>query len=385
MKFVNIILPLLTIAAASCSKEESIVYKTDFSGEENRLASFALVTDEGKSYSATLYNDEILMVLPSDVNLETLKPQYLLAENTSLQPDPANVKDWGSEQRFLATSYSGQQRVYTYRLSLVESENPQTVILATQADVDAFGKSGQTHVTGNLIIGMTPDGYDDKNTVLPITNCPITSLSALSKLRQVDGELIIYPTYTGSNIEGLNAVETLGGLRISVNENCTPLQSIYFPSLRHVSNNLVMSTNKLQDADFPVLESIGGNFDLVTADLQLLKVPSLETIGGWLRLDGSLFKIPTGFPTVNPLSAIEFPRLRSVLYIYIYWYESVTTMNFESLESVEDILIYWCSIFSDFSTFANIVPTLDAEHWTVEGNGYNPSWQDMAEGRYTKQ
>ncbi len=381
MKSANIILLMLLIAAASCSKEESTVYRTDFSGEENRLASFALVTAEGKSYPATLYDDEILMVLPSDINLETLTPQYLLAENTSLQPDPANVKDWGSEQRFLATSYSGRQRVYTYRLSLVESENPQTVILATQADVDAFGKSGQTQVTGNLIIGMTPEGYDDRNTVLPITSSPITSLSALSKLRQVDGELIIYPTYTGSNIEGLNAVETLGGLRISANDRCTPLPSIYFPSLRHVANNLVMNTNKLQDADFPVLESIGGNFDLGTADLQLLKVPALETIGGWLRMDGSLEKIPGGFPTVNPLSAIEFPRLRSVPYIFIYQYESVSTMNFEALESVEDIQIYFCSFFTDFSTFANIVRTLEPEHWNVDG----PSWQDMIEGRYTKQ
>lgn len=387
MKRISLFTLILSILFVSCSTEERTVYRTDFSGEENRIASFALVTNDGKNYAATLCDNEILLALPADTDFESIRPEYLLAENASIQPDPVNIKDWSSEQRFLITPYSGQSRVYTYRITLVESENPQSVILATQEDVEAFGKSGQTRVTGNLIIGMMPDSWDLTNTVLPITNNPITSLSALSKLKQVDGELVIYPTYMASNLNGLNAVESLGGFRIYADSySVPPLQSIYLPSLVKISNNWSCNNNnKLQDIDLPLLCEIKGCFDLETADLQLLKVPKLEKIGTRLKFWAGISKIPSGFPTVNPISSLAFPALRSVPYIYIYRYESVSDMDFSALEQVEDIHIELCTYFSDFSTFAAIVPTLGENNWKTENNAYNPSYQDMIEGRYTKQ
>lgn len=374
----------LMSVCSSCRKEEEIVYRTDFSGDENRIASFTLLSSEGKRFSATLCDDEILMALPADTEFDRLKPEYLLAENTSLQPDPADVKDWSSEQRFLVTSYTGENRVYVYRVSIVESEDPQTVVLATQAEVDAFGKSGQTRVTGNLIIGTNPESYDDTGTVTPITEIPVTSLSALSKLQQVDGELLLKPTYMGTNLDGLNAVEVLGGFRIYCESSgwCSTLRSIYFPALKSIATNLSCHSNKLQDIDMPLLQSVGGNLDIQTADLQLLKMPALETVKSRLYLDGSEMKEPSGFPTVNPIASLAFPLLKSVPYIYLGNWESVTALDFSSLESVDDIYIFWCSYLSDFSSFVPVIPLLDANHWYVGQCAYNPTWQEMVDGKY---
>ena len=39
----------------------------------------------------------------------------------------------------------------------------------------------------------------------------------------------------------------------------------------------------------------------------------------------------------------------------------------------------------DFSTFSRVIPGLDAALWRISGCGYNPTWQDMADGKHIGQ
>ncbi len=54
---------------ASCQKEE---YVSPFSGDDNRIVSLTVHTEDGVSYDAVISDDEIVLTVPYDVSLDIL-------------------------------------------------------------------------------------------------------------------------------------------------------------------------------------------------------------------------------------------------------------------------------------------------------------------------
>lgn len=96
--------------------------------------------------------------------MEDAQVSYELCEHASIYPDPATVADWDQEWQFLVSSYDNQNdRTYLYTVERTDIATDGSLTLRTQAEVDAFARSGINTVEGNLTIG----GEDEEN---PVTN-----------------------------------------------------------------------------------------------------------------------------------------------------------------------------------------------------------------------
>lgn len=356
MKKIWIIFCFILLAVA-CDKDEKTVYESDFEGNGNRIVSFALVSTDGERYPASIRNDEVVITLPSDLDLERVKPEYQVSENAILQPEPNRISDWLQEYRFLVTSYSSRSRVYHYRVNLTGYESSlKSYFLKTQEEVDAFAESGVTEVL-DLTIGTT-DGNDPK----------ITNLKGLSKLRKIMGKLVVWSaTFAGENLDGLYALESVGTIEAL---NCS---SIYLPVLKNIAYGASLSG--FIDVDLPELTKVGGPLSLSGASrVELIKVPKLETVAGKLLVKG-------GWD--SNITVVEFPELVSVYEFELGRFPDLTTILLPGLKEVYDVRIDYGQKLSDFSVFAPFIPSLDSEHWRVTRCLYNPTYQDMVDGKYT--
>ena len=356
MKRIWIVFCFMLLAAA-CDKDEKTVYESEFAGNGNRIVSFALVSTDGERFPASIKNDEIVITLPSGLDMEGVKPEYRVSEHAVLQPNPNNISDWLQEYRFLVTSYSTQSRVYQYRVNLTGHEgNLKSYSLKTQEEVDAFAESGVTEVL-DLTIGTT-DGNASK----------ITNLKGLSKLKKIVGKLVVWSaTFTGENLDGLYALESVGTIEAL---NCS---SIYLPALKSIAYGA--SFSGFIDIDLPELIKVGGQLSLSGASrVELIKVPKLETVAGKLLVKG-------GWD--SNIAVIEFPELVSVYELELGRFLNLTSILLPELKEVYDVRIDYGQKLSDFSVFAPFIPLLDNEHWKITRCLYNPTYQDMVDGKYT--
>lgn len=66
-------------------------------------------------------------------------------------PRPGDCRDWDQEWQFLVSSYDNQNdRTYLYTVERTDIATDGSLTLRTQAEVDAFARSGINTVEGNL-------------------------------------------------------------------------------------------------------------------------------------------------------------------------------------------------------------------------------------------
>ena len=111
--------------------------------------------------------------------------------------------------------------------------------------------------------------------------------------------------------------------------------------------------------DMPVLKTVNGNcvFSseyMGTAHTTSIKAPLLESIGGYLQVGGTA--------TSNNYT--------------------IASLDFSSLRQVNRIEIKSLNVLKDFSSFAAAVPVMTTSKWRISGCGYNPTYQDMVNGKF---
>lgn len=395
MKKVITILMLSGVSLASCQKDE---YVSPFSGDDNRIVSLTVHTEDGASYDAVISEDEIVLTVPDDVSLEKANVTYTITENTVVQPKFESVSDWSQPYRFLATSYSQQDRIYTYHVKYMDGENRESVVLNTQSDVAEFGRSGRTTVSGNLIIGTAANDGD-----------PITNINALQGVTVVKGSVIIRDSYAGENLDGLSGLESVGGIVLGAEEvGCldatvknpvftgsshSGVRNIYLASLREVTGTIRIYAEHMQDLHFPELETVGLDFLLMSNDLQYFNLPKLRKVGGSLMLCGALLSrdgweivnIDTGVPfTQTALDYLELPRLETIGTLSLRSFHKVTKIVLPQLREAGYVDLK-DSAFEDYTDLATVAETLDERRWDVRNCIYNPTWQDMHDKKYTRE
>ena len=102
-----------------------------------------------------------------------------------------------------------------------------------------------------------------------------------------------------------------------------------------------------------------------------LNLPELESVGGIFGIMNS--------------TLINCPKLKLVSEkLFISTAPKCTQVSFPVLNSVPNIKIESMGQLSDFSTFATVIEngSVTDGNWEVTGCKYNPTWQDMKEGRY---
>jgi hypothetical protein len=347
---ISLLAPLFMVA---CNDDDSA-----FSGNDNHIASFQLKQGENTFYAA-ISQDKLTVTVPANLSLQGATATIIISELASISPDPSSITDWDNEQTFTVTSYNGNKQTYIYNVAHNAVSKDGDVALLTQADVDAFAALELSELDGSLTIGAAT-GQDS-----------IYSLKGLEKLKQVKYDLIINPTYAGSDLEGLENLELIGSLQIMRNKklknvtlpklqaimlgltiNEGGLETLQFPELLKVDNEIsLMNLDSLLVMEFPKLKSVVNNVTLQAGwninKLQKIHFPALEKIGGKLDITNWKEVTETAFPnllnvrelnisSLNKLEKMEFPSLEKVegkMYFAVT-NENITAVDFSSLTAI---------------------------------------------------
>jgi hypothetical protein len=151
------------------------------------------------------------------------------------------------------------------------------------------------------------------------------------------------------------------------------------------------------EVSLPKLKSVGGDFTLsvATKTAETLDCPELATVGG-------NFSLYTGYDATNGsmkgLKTALFPKLATVggkLTVRAstangaaYANKQLADLNgFAALRSVQAVEIAWMTNLTDYSGLrgAFTAAPWGAGNWTATGNGYDPTYQDLEDGKWTKQ
>ncbi|MFV0538463.1 MAG: hypothetical protein ACK5M3_14010 [Dysgonomonas sp.] len=209
-------------------------------------------------------------------------------------------------------------------------------------------------------------------------------------------------TWSDCNIASLVGFKELKSLNFSINEDSQTEATL---NIEKVSNNLTFSTYYLQKASLPNLKEVGGTFNLssppkeielpllaklgsgnlTVSSMKKFSLPSLKTVEGNLT-------IVSGNYNGDELEEISMPLLTTVNgtldvsgYSNYYGNTKLKNLNgFSALTSVKGIKIAYNTSLTDFSGLKNILSSITASSWSVTYNAYNPTFQDMQDGKYVK-
>jgi hypothetical protein len=313
------LLLIATLVSPACRK------KNEFQGHDNFITSFTLKKGT-TTFTAAITDSSIVIKAPEGFSLDSAKATVTLSENATIYPSPSSIVQWGDESLFVINAYNGEKRSYKYTVDRVGISVDNSVVLATQADVDAFAARGATEITGNLIIGSTA-GTDS-----------ITNLTALYKLKKVGYSLIIYPTFSATQIVGLDNLQTVGGT-IQI-ESLNNLVKVALPALETIGS-LSIRTPFTEDLEFPKLTRITKSL-MVNAPLNAMSFPDLSQVGGALTLS-------TDNNTASALIAvISFPMLTNAGSISLSGFRQTTKLDFPELTTTGDLNL------SDLTALYNI-------------------------------
>lgn len=296
------------VLVASCKKD-----KDPFTGKDKYIASFSL-KQGSVTLHATIANNVISIAAPDSLTLTGATAAVTMSEHATIYPDPAAIKDWDEDHQFAVNARNGEQLTYRFTVVRKHIDAAGTVVLETQADVNAFGAKGFTAVGGNLVIGRTT-GLDS-----------ISTLAPLDKLKVVAYSLIIYPTYTGADLAGLDKLEQVGGdIRM---DGLKYLAGVQFPALQSAGDVYIKNT-LVGVAAFPELTKVSRAFTL-DAPLSEVKVPNLQTVGGAVTLN-------TANGSNAMLARVNFPALEKAGAFICTMFKNATKVELPALQQVGDM------------------------------------------------
>ncbi len=185
--------------------------------------------------------------------------------------------------------------------------------------------------------------------------------------------------YSGESFT-IDGVEEVTG---NANFNLYGITDISFPDLKYVGGTLNISAYTPMELSIPKLDS-AGSINADVSSIPSFVLPSLKKVNG-------NFSILWGSDW-GTIEELGFPLLKEIagqLQLYAYSHDqrntNITHLNaFENLEQADRINISFGGVLADFSGFKKVIPTLSEGSWATSNNLYNPTYTDMAEGRYTK-
>lgn len=262
-----------------------------------------------------------------------------------------------------------------------------------------------TKVDGTLFLNSL--SFIESLNVPQLTSCQKIRLSSLTLLEKFDiskiqdladidistcknlTELICPTTITGnlkfvpsSQNQDFSIIKGLENVEGEVN-----LASFSYPTLEVLGikkiGKIAISANRdIVDVSFPKVENIG-TFSIINASkMETLSLPQLA------RLES--FNITNCIK----LSKMEFSKLAEIDGLLKFYGASNASGaknslikdfdTFSSLNSVGSVDIKYAGSLADFTGLKNTVSKLNASLWSVSGCQYNPTFQDMLNGKYTE-
>lgn len=185
----------------------------------------------------------------------------------------------------------------------------------------------------------------------------------------------------------LTNLESIGG-DLSCSKLYGGSKKFEMPNLKKIGGScLVMADGG--DVQMGALESIGEKSDKAEAVFDFREASIL--CQNLRVVEGSLQLIVFDESGVKKLDFSKLERVNKKLMIKSFWDTQVLKeIDFSKLDYVQSVKIIEQTSLEDFSCFANIFEhgrkvITEEGNWAVSGCGYNPTLQDMQEGRYKKE
>ncbi|WP_071145616.1 receptor L domain-containing protein [Bacteroides ihuae] len=307
-----------------CSDDD----KAPADANENFITS-ATLTVGGKTYEAIIANNEITITVPYTVSLSGATVDLKYTPSAKILPEPTSITDWDNERIFRVTSYNGDEKQYTYRVIKDDIRQEGDVTLSNASEITAFAESGVTIIKGNLTIG-TDDGED------------IEKITELSKLKQVEGNIVIKNSYKGNDLTGLDNLTSIGGLYVG-NKNLfstSPLYQVSLEALTTVTGNVIICNNETKWIMTKALANVGGNVVINSSNLQSIQMEALSKVNGNFNIQSATDEDGDGVPELSgTMVSLALPELTSVGdTLSANYLASLKSINLEKLESAGAIL-----------------------------------------------
>lgn len=193
---------------------------------------------------------------------------------------------------------------------------------------------------------------------------------------------------TGVEIEFPELQEIGGALTLGTNTNANKID---FPLLKRILGSCSVTTYKLKnDIEFTNLESIGtdGADAQIKFEIEATNIlcPKLKTINGKFDIATSSFMFDMEVDKVSYPNVESISENLSITCPYSdFGSNGILSIDFSGLKSAKGISISGQGDVTDFSSFKylfeNNVLTGESQ-WSVKECGYNPTFQEMKDGKY---
>ncbi len=389
----NLVILAGLLSFQSCSDDDEET--SPFQGTDNTLVSFALTTTGGVRYVGEITDNQVVVTAPQNVSLSGATATYTLCEQASISPDPAQLSDWDNEHQFTVTSYNNTPKTYTYSVKRTDVASDGSVTLLTQSDVVALAESGIAIINGDLVIGDNNDTEEEdpitdlsplaglnevKQNIFVYASFAGTGLNGLENITSAAGlylgsTSLVLTTPNEFEVK-LSSLKSLGSLVVNsgtIKSLLLPalketgylyicaqkLEKIDFTSLTDCSTDFIMKQSStstynevLEALNFPALENVGGLLTLNNFAAQEVTFPKLKQIGAAVNIrymkgwkDISFPELTAIYSTLTMqnmtmVNSLLFPKLETingavVMEVYTYSTNTLSSVNFDSLKSVE--------------------------------------------------
>ncbi|WP_321480177.1 hypothetical protein [uncultured Bacteroides sp.] len=308
----------------SCSDDD----KAPADADENFITS-ATFTIGDKTYEAVINDNIISITVPYTISLDGAKVNLKYTPSAKIMPDPASITNWDSERIFRVTSYNGEEKQYTYRIIKDDIRQEGDVTLKNATEITTFAKNGVTIIKGNLTIG-TDDGESIEN------------ITELSKLKEVEGNIIIKNSYQGNDLTGLDNLTTIGGLYVGNKDNfsTSPLYQVSLEALTKVTGNITICNNETKWVMSKALTDVDGSIVINSSNLQSIQMEMLNKVTGNLNIQSATDEDNDGTPELGgTMVSLNLPELTTVGdTLSVNYLSALKSINLEKLESAGSIL-----------------------------------------------
>lgn len=175
-------------------------------------------------------------------------------------------------------------------------------------------------------------------------------------IKTVTGNLNLY-LYNISGTLSMPYIQQVGGTFTSSGTGKASVASL------KTAGNINITASFNDTLSLPALETVSGNFYITTANYQGaatdIQIPLLSSVGGVLNISG---------------------------YSSYYSNKSLKNLNgFSSLKSVGSVSINFNTVLSDYSGLKNAFSSFTSSNWTTSGNSFNPTYQDLVDGKWVSE
>lgn len=285
---------------------------------------------------------------------------------------------------------------------------PNDIFLTTQAEVDNFNYTylpGNLTIRGELIRDLTPlNKLTHVGGSLSLCeNYLLSSLVGLENLTQIDSALNIAGNFNLKNLDGLKGLTKVGsGMYIADNRLLVTLNGL--SNLADFDGYFVVSRNdnleKLLELKVPLLDVLSVSFNKKLYDFRGLEC--IETLNTLMLAENLSLVSFSGLQNIHRVetylnitgnqkieSCIGLDKLEYAGQVWIGNNEMLKTLDgLNSLKEVRQGLVIGGhstiapnTNLTDFCAISNLVLTKNREAVVIVNNGYNPTYDQFAEGK----